>query len=191
MSNRQIQEAVQQLAGKQLKDEVYIAEVQVTSVNIGARTCACTSVDGLAVSDFQDVQLMNGVDDGILVIPTAGSNIIIGYSKRLLPFVLLFAQIDQVIIITGSSSVTLKDGTIQLNDGSYGGLIKIDSLITKINNLENLVNDLITKYNAHTHILTLTAGTGTAAPTVTVEGSTISPVTQKSDLENTNTTHGQ
>lgn len=78
---------------------------------------------------------------------------------------------------------------IQLLDGSLGGLVKVIDLTTKLNNLENLVNDLISKYNSHTHILTLSSGTGTAAPTVTTETQTLTP-TNRGDIENTNITHG-
>lgn len=190
MSDRQVIEAIQKLAGTQLVDEVYFVHCEVQSVNIAARTCDCTSISGISVADFPDVQLMAEVDDGFLLVPSVNSNVLVGYSKRLPPFIAQFSQIDQVIIITGNTSLSIKDGSVQFNDGSYGGLIQIKQLITKLNNLENLVNDLISKFNLHTHILTLTSGTGTAAPTLTQETSQLVN-TNQNELENTLITHGK
>jgi len=106
------------------------------------------------------------------------------------PFVAQFSAIDQALIISGNSQLSITDQKIQLNDGSYGGLIQIQKLITKINNLENLVNDLAAKFNTHSHILTLTSGTGTAAPTAAPETNVLTP-TQQTDIENPLITHGK
>lgn len=190
MSDRQLQEAVQKLAGTQLRDEMYMIQCVVDSVDIAARTCSCTSVGGHATVEFADVRLMAEVDDGFFRVPTIGSVVFVTYSKRNDPIISLFSSVDQVIIITGNTSLSIKDGSVKFNDGSFGGLIKIDELIKKLNNLENLVNDLANKHNTHTHILTLSSGTGTAAPTTTIEPKTLT-VTQKKDLENAQVTHGK
>jgi hypothetical protein len=86
--------------------------------------------------------------------------------------------------------LSIKDGLITLNDGSLGGLVEVAALVTRLNNAENMVNDLAAKFNGHTHILALSAGTGTAAATVTQETTTLTP-TQRGDIENTKITHGQ
>lgn len=190
MSDREIQEAVRKLAGTNLTDEVFIVECTVTDVDIPSRTCSCTSIGGSAIVEINNVQLMAAVDDGFFLIPSIDSTVFVVYSKRVLPTILLFSQIDQAIIIAGSTTVTIKDGSLQFNDGSFGGLIKIEDLVKKLNNIEKLVNDLVTKFNSHTHILTLSSGTGTAAPTVTQEGQTLTP-TQKEDIENSTINHGQ
>ncbi len=64
-------------------------------------------------------------------------------------------------------------------------MVLVNPLVTKVNNLEKLVNDLITQYNGHTHILTLTSGTGTAATTLSQETGKINPITQAKDIEST------
>ena len=72
--------------------------------------------------------------------------------------------------------------TITLNDGAYGGLVKVIDLVTKLNNLENKVNSIITAYNAHSH-------PGNGLPTAsTITGSLIP--TNRNDIENTKINHG-
>jgi hypothetical protein len=189
MSSRAIQEAVQKLAGVQLRDEVYLVQCTVDSVDISKRSCTCTSVTGDAIGEIPDVQLMAAVDDGFLLVPAVGSTVFVTYSKRHSPVILLFSQLDQVLLVTGDSTVTLKNGLLQFNDGSYGGLIKINDLVSKINNLENLLNDLVSKYNTHTHTGVSTGG-GTSGPTATQEASSLTP-TKTSDIENSLITHGK
>ncbi len=47
--------------------------------------------------------------------------------------------------------------------------VKFNELKTEFNQLKTDFNNLVTKYNTHVHVLTLTAGTGTAAPTATTQ----------------------
>lgn len=166
-------QAIQQITKTRLTDKVYIAACSVDSVDPLARTCNCTAIDGKTQAEFTDVQLMAEVDDGELKLPTVGSTVIIAYSEYVLSFVLLYSEIDQIIYF----------------GGDLGGLVKVIDLTTKLNNLENAFNDLVEKYNEHTHVLALSTGTGTAAPTVTQETTVLTP-TEQSDIENLNIKQG-
>ena len=95
--------------------------------------------------------------------------------NRGLPQIDSFDQVDKLLINCTS--------LVEFNRGKNGGMVLVNPLVTKINALENLLNDLITKYNTHTHILALSSGTGTAAATVTTEPGTINPVTKASDIQ--------
>lgn len=97
--------------------------------------------------------------------------------SKSLPQIVQFHQIDTLKI----NCQTL----VEFNGGSNGGMVLVNDLVTKLNNLENLVNNLITEYNAHSHILTLTSGTGTAAPTTNQETGMINPITKAADLAST------
>lgn len=79
-------------------------------------------------------------------------------------------------------------GKIQLNGTGNNGIVKAPSLKTKLNNLENIVNSLVTKFNSHTHILTLTSGTGTAAPTVVPETGVL-VLTNEPEIRNDKVVH--
>lgn len=190
MSDRQIIESIQKLSGSQLTDQVYFLACEVLSVDKPARTCACRSIDGARDFEFPNVRLMADVDDGFLLVPEIGSTVFVTYSRRNDPIIVLFSAIKEVLLISGDTSFSLTADGIVLNDGSFGGLIKIEKLVEKINNLENLVNDLIAKFNSHTHVLTLSTGTGTAAPTATPETNQLSP-TKRSELENDQIKHGK
>ena len=189
MSDRSIEECIQKLAGTHYDDRVGLVAATVDSVDLSTRTCDVTAISGKAPTAIEGVKLMASVDDGILMVPTVGSTIFVIYSTYNVPFVALFSEVDQILFISGSSQLSIVDGKIMMNDGSKGGLVEVAELVTKLNNLENLVNDLAVKFNTHSHILTLTSGTGTAAPTTTTEGTTLTP-TQRADIENTKVTHG-
>ena len=45
----------------------------------------------------------------------------------------------------------IAETSIQFNDGSYGGMIKIDALVTRLNAIENKINAFALLFNAHTH----------------------------------------
>jgi hypothetical protein len=75
--------------------------------------------------------------------------------------------------------------SIQLNGSNFDGLVKIQDLTTKLNNIENLLNQFIGIYNAHTHAV---SGTATLVPN-TLETQTLTP-TQQADIENTTVKHG-
>lgn len=174
MSDRNIIEAVRQLTGTQLEDRVTIISVTVVSVNINARTFDAVTIGGTAVTDLLGIQLMAGVSDGLLLIPTIGSIVICGYSKINKPFAILYSDITEIVAITGSSVIDMKNGLMQLNDGSYGGMVQIVALTTKLNNLEKAVNKLIIAVTA----------LGAPAQTPLI-------VTLRANIENTTITHGK
>lgn len=186
--SREIIEAIQKISGTQFNDNVKLLAASVVSVNESARTCVVTTTSSQASVTIENVQLMASVDDGFLLIPTIDSTVIVSYSTHNAPFITLFSSIDKVLIIVGNTQMKITDGLVQFNDGSLGGLVKITQLTNKLNNLENLVNDLAAKYNSHTHVLALSAGTGTAAPTTTTETTVLTPTAQ-ADIEDTTIKH--
>jgi len=188
MSNRNIIEAIQKMSGTKQADVVSYIPCNVNSINVAARTCSCTPQGDQYQAPFSNVLLMASVDDGILYIPTIGSTVIVTYSKFNPPFVCLHSSIDKILYTVGSSVLQLIDGTIQLNDGSFGGLTKVEVLTQKLNNLENLVNNMLNVLNS-TIIPLAPSGTYPFAPLYSALNP-IAPITQQSDIENTAITHG-
>jgi len=90
-------------------------------------------------------------------------------SKYTLPFIV---QYSDVVSLT-------------INGSEFGGLVKVIELTQKLNAMENIVNDLILKFNTHTHIA---AGTPTSIASV-IETNNLTP-TQQSEIENTVIKHG-
>lgn len=150
----------------------YLMDMEVVSVDENTRTAQCMSINTDAEITIT-VRLMPTVDDGIFVVPTVGSTVTVSTDTNCEPIVVGFTETDKIV----------------LRGGEFDGLVKVAELTTKLNNAENKINAIINAYNAHTHILTLTMGTGTAAPTVTQVTGTLTP-TQQADIENPLITHG-
>ena len=182
---REIQEAVERLSGTKGTDTVTIVECTVNSVNESQRTCDCTTISGLPVSG---VRLMAEVEDGVLVIPAVDSVLIVGYSKTITPFVCQFSSIDKVLVITGDTTVEIKDGLIKFNDGSFEGLVKVADLVTKLNTLEQDLNTLKSVFNSWV-VSPADGGAALKATAATWYAQTITETVQN-DLENKAVTHG-
>lgn len=200
-----IRRAVETLAGVKGTDKVSMVAAEVTSVDEAARTCNVDVITGIGQTTIENVQLMASIDDGVLLIPAIGSTIIVSYSSYNQPFVSLFSELAKIVLVAGQENASIQidedgvlleiaetkllisDGLTQFNQGSLGGLVKVIELTQKLNNLESKVNDIISKFNSHTHILTLSTGTGSAAATSNPVSGTLTP-TQRGDIENTKIT---
>lgn len=183
MGDRSIIEAIQKISGTQLNDNVRLLAATVDSVDVATRTCIVTTISSQGSVTIENVQLMASVDDGVLFVPAIDSTVLIIYSTYNRPYISLFSELQKIVFVVGDSTLEITDGLFKFNDGQLGGLVEVEKLTTKLNNLENLVNEFIGKYNSHTHILTLSTGSGTAAPTTTTETGTLTP-TQRGDIEN-------
>jgi len=171
-SARAIREAIQYLAGTHDNEFIVVADAEVTEVDQPNRVCTVALIDGKVANIRDDARLMCAIDDGILILPTVGSTVTIILSTFTDPLVIGFSGVDSII----------------LKGGDLGGLAIVPALIKKINNIENMLNDLASKYNSHTHpVVSTGAPTGS---TSTQETTTLIP-TQQSEIENTSITHGK
>jgi hypothetical protein len=140
------------------------------AVNMTDLTVRCTPIDGTA--DILNVELIAEVTPGILVIPTVGSIVTVTFINESTAYVSQFGGID----------------SMELNGDSFGGLVKVVQLTTKLNNLENKVNTLITTFNAHVHGGVTAGAAVTLVPGALVVG-TLTP-TVRTDIENILVEHG-
>lgn len=130
--------------------------------------------------EITDVRLRASLsknDKQILIVPREGTAVVVGsLSGDLSELVVL--KVDEI-------------ESIEVNGGKLGGLINIEDLTKKLNNLVNEVNALKNKFNTHTHTVATTgtsaAQSGTAAP-VTSPASAASKF-DKSDYEDKTITH--
>jgi len=169
---------IQKLAGTHRIANCYLTDAIVKSVNVSTRTCVVETLGG-KVSSSLTVRLMASVDDGCLILPSVDSTIVVLFSEQVAPIALMYSEVDRITWLGGEyDGVPIVSHPTDVNKG----------VLKRLNNIEDLLNDLISKYNTHTHILTLTVGTGTAAPTLTQETSVLTP-TQQSDIEHPNIKH--
>lgn len=168
--NRDLAEAIRKLSGMDDLTQSSFA-CRVSNIDTTKYTCDCAPIDGSA--DFKGVRYNANGLKGFVLEPKDDSIVIITVTSNTTAFVSMVSEVNQ----------------IYLNGDNEGGLVKVSDLVDRINDIKDVVNDLITKYNTHTHILTLSAGTGTAAPTTTTEPSTI-PITTVNELSNNKVKHG-
>lgn len=158
------------------KDYIQLINGEVVTVNEGERTCVIKQVSGDADNEIPDVKLLAESNDGFLKIPAVGSVVIIAVTRESIPFVLMFSDLKKVYSIQDQ---------FQFNDGGFGGLVKVETLTDKLNNIENKVNSIINSFNAHTHPV---SGSATTVPAALIVG-TLTP-TNKAEIENDKVIHG-
>lgn len=179
----------------------------VDEVDKNARTIDCTPINEGAPLLGVNLQANQEADYGFCLFPEKGSFVVVGFvADGAAGVVLLTEKIESAEIVIGDTSAVMDaDGfriktekmsadinrdNIIFNGGDLGGLVVIQKLTDKLNELKDTVNDLITKYNEHIHVTTATVGTGPVgvlSPTT----STATPAQpfNKSDYENEKVKH--
>lgn len=144
------------------------------SPTTGLMICDCESIEDKTV--LEDVRLVADFKNtanttGFVLIPKVGSIVLVSFLADSEYYVSMVSDVDSIF----------------LNGNTYDGVVKITDLVTKLNNLENLVNGLIIKYNTHIH----SGGTifGSTGITTIVETGVLTP-TIKANLENATVKHG-
>jgi hypothetical protein len=146
--------------------------IGVSAENGDNMSCDVESLD--TGSLIEDVRLTADNNFyGFVLVPTVGSMVEVSFNTDTDAFLSMVSQVDKVY----------------LNGNDYGGLVEVANLVTKLNNLENKVNDLVLYSQTHTHSgVTVGSGiTGTGTPPVT---GNLTP-TQRTNIENTTVQHGQ
>lgn len=116
---RQLREGIEQLAGTHLKDKVLFVDCNVNSIDMEAGTCSATPIGGDAPVQITGINLESDVADGLLIIPVINSTITVFYSKRNLPYIIKYSDID---------TIYYSGNLWQFGDGSFGGLTKTQEL---------------------------------------------------------------
>jgi hypothetical protein len=164
--DRSIVESIRKMAGLhgKLMSEVYLGEVQ--TVSIDKRTCDILTVTNDSDVYIAGVRLQAAVGSGILIVPSIGSMVAVVAQAKQDLYVIQFSDIDQIIMFGGKNN----------------GMVKVDDLVTRLNKIEDKVNEIITNFNSHTHISAAPGSpTATGLPQITSGRLTD---TVRSDIEN-------
>lgn len=175
IDNRNIKEGIQRLAGVWGKDYSSVFDCEIISVDEQTRTCIGKPITGL-ISGNITINLLAEPNDGLLLIPSVGSTVVVFSSNKHDFFIGQYSDVDKVKITIGNLELLMTENEILLGDGSFDGLVKVSDLVTKLNNLETIVNKIITWG------LTVT-------PVPLPPTSPLTPTTQ-TELENTIIKHG-
>lgn len=142
------------------------------------------TVNDVAFSNVP-TKVVIGSQASIFEIPVVGSICLVKWrdGNRSLPQIDSFNHVDKYYI-QPVSNLFISAKAIQFNKGDQGGLVLVNDLVDRINLIENAYNNLVTKFNEHSHILALSSGTGTAAPTTDTE-TTVLTDTTADDIQST------
>lgn len=107
---------------------------------------------------------VTGGGSGVIVFPAVESVVMVGFveNRPELPYIAQCTKADEIAITVGATTINVTDGLININSGAKGGMVLINELTAKL-------NDLVSAFNSHTHTVSTTgtaaAQTGTAAAT--------------------------
>lgn len=179
----------------------------VDEVDKAARTIDCTPINEGAPLLGVNLQANQEADYGFCLFPEKGSFVVVGFvADGAAGVVLLTEKIESAEIVIGDTSAFMNaDGfrlktekmsadinreNIIFNDGNFNGLVIIQKLTDKLNELKDTVNDLISKYNSHIHTTTATVGTGSVGViSPTSNTAQLAKPFNRSDYENNKITH--
>lgn len=137
-------------------------------ISVDGLLCDCEPVNGDA--DILEVRLNASGLNGFVITPKVDSLVMVTKFERFEAFISSFSDVE----------------SIAFNGGENDGLVLVNELVTKLNNLENKVNTIISTFNTHVHS-GVTTGAGSSAVTPTLVTGTLTP-TIKNDIENPNIT---
>lgn len=151
-----------------------------------------------AVTGEITLNTVKGDNAGIILVPKVGARCILAAvdTDSGVYTLLRASEYDKIKIKAGDRTLEVKDGQWTFDGGSNGGLIKIDSLVEKLNNVENKMNDLIAVFLNHKHV-SATSGSPTSnvqSPTLLLDmilPNTLQQLetTQSTQIENKKITH--
>lgn len=145
-----------------------------TVVSVAGEYCSVDD-DGYVYPEVRLRAAVNGNDNKVVLLPKVGSWVMV---SRIMDgedyFVSMVSEVDQVI----------------LKGDAFGGLVKIEGLIERLNAIETAFNQFLNEYKLHVHG-GVTTGPGLSAVMTPVSTQINIQKTQRNDaLENTEVVHG-
>jgi len=154
-------------------ERMYSEICTVVSVDETKRTCVCQPIDDSAQLQKVRLQSVGNQSKGLVCIPKVGSFVTVSFLDSRNGFITQTAELDKILIDTD---------LVQFNGGSLDGMVKVNDLVTKLNNLENDINDLKTVFSSWATTPN-DGGAALKAAAATWYAASLTP-TVKSDLEN-------
>ncbi|MEG0788768.1 MAG: hypothetical protein RSA66_07885 [Muribaculaceae bacterium] len=151
----------------------------------------CTAkLDMFEVPDIRLSTIKGGSEKGLLITPAVGSIVMVadlscGELRELA--VIGFTEVVSIDAKIGSSKVHIADGIVKLNDGNNDGLVNVRNLTSKLNVIEQDINNLKTVFGSWVTV-PQDGGAALKAAAATWAGKQVKTTTQ-SDIEDTKVTH--
>ena len=169
----EIKESIKKMTSKGGAGIVFTAKVK----SVDGETCN-VELEGLTMSDVRLRAVVNGETSKILVTPKTDSHVLVAD---------LSGDLSQLAVVGYSEVEKIEVDTdkIIFNGGNNNGLVKIEELTQKL-------NELVRAFNHHTHTGTFSGTIGGSAAAGNIETITVSPFASnfdKSYYEDTKVTH--
>ena len=171
-----IQDAIKIITQRELaRSEMYCVLCKVNSVDTSARTCEVSPLNGKA--DLFDVRFQAelSLTEGVFIEPKVDSTVFVAFINSVQAAVVLCSEVENIYIDTQGDTI--------FNGGTLDGMVKVGDLVTKLNNLENDLNDIKLAVSGWTPVPN-DGGAALKLALATWYGQTFPP-TQQSELENT------
>lgn len=152
------------------EDEKKAIICTVVSVDEVEKTCDVAPVND--DPEILDIRLSADDSDGLFYVPKIDSVVIVIMNSNFDGFIGMYSALD----------------SIKFGDGSHGGLIKIDDMVSRMNIIESDINDLKTAFT-NWIVVPNDGGAALKAIAATWSGSQLTE-TQNTDIENEDITHG-
>ena len=132
---KDVSTAIRQITDTNIAQSIRILQCNVVSVDTLNRSCVVSVQSGEGNYQIENVELMAGINDGLLLIPSVDSLVYVLISKWIdKPFIIQYSLLDKIIF----------------NGGMYQGQT---SPMVEINKLISVLNNLISIFNSHTHVV--------------------------------------
>ena len=157
--------------GKDIETRVCV----VTAVDAETRTVDCEPLDESAPILGVNLQANQGVKSGIVIFPKVGSHVIVAMmNEGMGGCVIATEEVEKAEVVIGGTRVEVTEDGVVLNGGELGGLVKVEALTAKL-------NELIKAFNGHTHELPsgTVAVTGSATAQTNAAPITVPAITSK------------
>lgn len=177
--------ALQKIVNTYNVDIVQMINCTVISVDKSARTCVVQPISSRSDTEIQDVGLMPERNDGEYKIPSIGSTVGVIMSTHVDPYIVSWSDLDEWYLVIGTTTIDIIGASIKFGDGSFGGLIKIENLVSDLNGQLSALQAAITA--AFTAQAPIDASAGLNAWNAAKIA--IQPL-NTIDIENTQITHG-
>jgi hypothetical protein len=164
-----IRQLIQEIAlGVIRGEELYSVVGKVSEIDEAARTCTVTPIEGAPIFD---VRLQAWIDNekGFVHIPSDGSEVIVTFINKDTGFVASMSEVAKIVFILEDGErmefqvdkskislvfknseleitpdkISVKSADIEFNDGTLGGLLKMQAAVNKWNATENKVNEIL------------------------------------------------
>jgi hypothetical protein len=171
-------EAVQQLVDTMLRRlPVSVSVGTVKDVDRDKRTCTVEREDRPTLFNVRLNSVISDNASYCTVFPQTGSYVLcLAIGDQADCYLLATSEVEEFVMKTGDSELKVNKDGFMFNGGSLGGMVKLETLVGKLNRLEN-------RMGTHQHIYINSAGA--PAPT-TADGmsNAVIPQTKASELEN-------